>query len=356
MEKVHIFTHDDLDGIVSAAMYKNYFQHDNPCRIRAVPSGCRGERFNRLIDWEVKEGDKLVVLDFEIHHRANLWIDHHFEHTIGSEPVYGEKVVYDPRARSAAELVYKYIDDEDFTSDYLADVSKIDINEYESVEEIFTSKTPMMQLRAEMEMMVQNDHALARIAETISACEMCIEDALWILGINHRTVDEVRNEAGRCRKFMTSYGDVVVLSQIRPNQFPRYSEYLMAPNAKYSIRTTKAPNDRFQVQVGANKWAAKNDVNIGKMMSSLKSAESGGGHFNVGGGRILASKYEDAITEILSHLNDGADVEKYAVDKNDPVEKRAREMVKNAGVKINEARDMASKVDGEPESDDGPQG
>ena len=71
-----------------------------------------------------------------------------------------------------------------------------------------------------------------------------------------------------------------------------------------------------------------------------------GGHYNVGSGTILESNINEFIDMISKLLNNEEDIEmeKYGVDKADPVEKKAEDLIKTGEAKdISEARDVATK-------------
>jgi hypothetical protein len=186
---------------------------------------------------------------------------------------------------------------------------------------------------------------------------MNISEANYLMRINSYYVKELEKNAMKIKNSIVLSKWISIVNQKRENQYPRYSELLINPKIKYCIRITNIGNN-IKISIGYNRWHhLKNECNIGKSIGFDYVTESGG-HFNVGSAIIKSDFVDRFIDDISRILNEEDDMEKYAVDKNDPVEKKAEELVKTGEAKnIFEARKEASNVTPEPaveEDVDGP--
>jgi oligoribonuclease NrnB/cAMP/cGMP phosphodiesterase (DHH superfamily) len=346
----HLFFHDDVDGIIGAALF---LKNQVPGRYRLYPvsSSWRGDKFNYLISsLFIKPGDKRVIIDYQYHKNADVWIDHHFNESFGECEIRNTKMLYNPKSPSAARLVHEYIKSinpsVDYDTSFLFHVDIVDSGAYKSVEQIFRDKSPIMILRAYLERSYPSEMAYCRIVERIAGSNMNIKDALYTLRIGAFYVKDVEQEALKIKNSIVVSNKISFVTQRRKNQFPRYSEYLVLPDVKYAIRLTNIGNNNIYFQVGYNKWQKEpNDVNIGITVSKMiPIIISGGGHFNVAAGVMkceMENTFIDEISKLLNH--EEVDMEKYAVDKSDPIEQKAESMIKTGSAKnINEARSKAS--------------
>ena len=352
----HLFFHDDVDGIIGASLFlKNHI--NEKYRLYPVSSSWRGDKFNELISsLFIKPGDKKVIIDYQYHPKCDIWIDHHFNETFGECEIKNSKMIYNPKSQSATRLVFDYglmvngVDRVDYDTSFLYQVDIIDSGSYKSVEQIFKDKNPTMILRAFLERMFPADMTYCRIVELIAKNNMSIKDALWILRISAYHVKELEQEAMKIKDAAIISNKISIVNQRRKNQFPRYAEYLALPEIKYSIRLTNVGNNNIYFQLGFNDWQKEaNDINIGKKISGLQGSiiTSGGGHYNVAAGMMkseMENTFIDEITKILNH--EEVDMEKYAVDSTDPIEKKAKEMIKTgSAATIADAREKASKTE-----------
>lgn len=367
----HIFFHDDVDGIISAALILRYVVRDRLYTLRPVRTSQRGDKFNKMID-DVDGGpnDELIIVDYQHHKDADLWIDHHFNKTIGDMGFVDAKQIYNPRAKSAARIIYDHIATGPIgkfmpIGNHIVHMTDmIDSAGYNSVDYIFNSTVPMMVLKAYLEQMtIFLDSTYCRIVEVISACDFDMEEALFVLGIDDTVVDSLRRSAKNIEKAMVINGPVVITEMNRLYAFPRYAEYIAKPDAKYAFRIVHLGGGKIQTDIGFNQWGNfTNEVHIGEMLGSFDYTISGGGHHDVGGSIITEDKMERHIDDITTILNPEesvaeAEMEKVGVDQEvDPVEKKAAEMVKTGEAgNIDKAREKASKekegVEGNVQSD-----
>lgn len=351
MEINHIFFHNDLDGIVCAAifLYKNL---KSKYRLYSVSSSMRGEKFNELfLSVPKSDKDKKIILDYQYHKEADLWIDHHFNPEFGECQVVNDKIIYDPKRDSATDLVFEFIAPGSFGSQFvnhdLNMINIIDSCKYNSIKQIFQDKSQPMILRAFLEKAFPAEMTYCRIVEVLANSGLDFCDALYKLKIDSSHVRELEKNAIQIKNSIIKNKNISIVNQRRKEQFPRYSEYLIDQNIKYAIRLTPVGNNNIYFQIGYNMWHSDpNKFNISKMLTSFvgKLIVNGGGHFNVGAGIVKEANIEKLIDEMSIILNEEESMEKYAVDSTDGVEKKAAELVKEGSAKnLNDARKMAAE-------------
>ena len=305
----------------------------------------RGEKFNTFYNNIVKaKNDKDIILDYQYNKNADLWIDHHFNPEFGDCEVYNEKVYYNPKSLSAAHLVKSFFDTNNNFSDLICYVNVIDSATYKSVSQIFNDSCAVMQLRAYLEQNHLDDMIYCRIVEMIDTCDMGIDDAMYRLRIGSYYIRELTKKALKIKNSMIIAKKISITNQKVIKQFPTYSEYLISPEIKYTVRLTNIGNGNIKFSVGYNQWhEEKNMFNLGKLVH-LDYTPVSGGHFNIGSGivkEIDLNKFIDYISKTLNEEEDSC-MEKYAVDKNDIIEKTADELVKTGEAKnMPEARVLA---------------
>lgn len=353
-----IYFHDDVDGIVSAALILKHVVKGNPYLLQPVKSSQRGDKFDHIIKNRSYKREPCIIVDYQHHELADLWIDHHYNKAFGDDPVNTKDMAYNPKAKSAARVIRDMVKKSQLGQFTEIDESIINMTDmidsagYESIEFIFSSKHPLMMLKAYLEQMsIQLSWSYCRAVEAIVVSDFKLEDAMLMLGITPETVESLRNSAKNIGKAMVVNGGVAITEMKRLYAYPRYSEYFVRPDMKYSFRIIHLGGDRIQTDVGFNQWGNfTNEINIGQMLGGFDYTISGGGHHDVGGSIITADKLEQHIDDITSALNPEdpvveEEMEKVGVDKKaDSVEKKAGEMVKTGEVdNLNKAREKAAK-------------
>jgi len=360
----HLFFHNDVDGIVTAAMYIAFplrghamIADDHDIILHPSQSSNRGAIFSSQIKSLVdKKNSRIVVVDYEHTPHAVLWVDHHHSDKLGPSPVINSRVLYNPNELSAARVYLNaLIDDwklerkEVNCTQLIDQVDRIDTAGYINIKEFFEDTSPIMCLSAYLETEFPSSMMFCRIVEMLSNKILNVERAMKCLEIDERYVENLRNKAQAASKTMVVYQNFSVIEQQRPNQFPRYSEYYFKPDLGYAIRITKNSGGQLYIQIGANKWSTrKNEINIGNMLNQLSYKKTGGGHFNVGG-CVINAKYRDRfLDDMCINLNGDYDMkeemEKYGVAPDDPIEQAATEMVKTGQApNIQDARMKAQK-------------
>ena len=359
MVRYHIVFHDDIDGIVSAAIFLRHTVKGSSYRLYPVASSQRG-RLGKLVDsMGLETNDFLAILDYEFHPMANLWVDHHFNRTIGPLPVINDKVMYNPTYASAARLLYdNLLTKQTYPNAFLKHVDMIDSAGYPTVQYAFTNNHPLMMLRAYLEINRKTEHLLCRVVETIAKTCFDLPDAMFRVCIDYRSVKSMSDLAVKSKKFTTVFQNTSLIMQKRPEQFPRYSEFLNLSSIQYTIRISPIDGQTSIVQIGYNNWhKKKNSLNIGEFCHNSIYLKSGGGHYNVGGGQIKKDNIGSFIESSIITFNGEGSMEKYGVDKEDPIEQKAAGLVKTGSAgDIEKAREQVTEketdIDGGPGSTD----
>jgi len=358
MNKIHhIVFHDDIDGIVSAAIYLHDHVLDDMYILYPASSTSRGDEFKLMVqNINLKtDYDFLVILDYEYHEKCDLWIDHHWSRSMGDKPIINDKVIYDHNSPSAARLVSRFLKSDisvvPYSDKFLDMVDIIDTANYITVDQIFNDTHPLMILRAYIERSFHSDMMLCRIVEMMSKNHFYLERTLYQLRLSETIVTELqKNDVDKTKEAMVISGNLSIIRQGRPGKYPRYAEFYIQPEVKYAVRLSNIKKNKVYFQVSYNKWYEKeNKINIGRLLSGISYLESGGGHFNVGGGIVMDRHRERLLDDLCINLNDGEssmtdeEMEKVGVDKeNDPIESKAESMVKTGSAKdIAEARKKA---------------
>jgi len=362
-KRFHIFFHDDIDGIVSAAMVLTSFVRKHSYRLYPVKSAIRGDKFNKLIE-KVEGGDNntIIIVDYQFNERAHIWVDHHFDKDLGNHVVKNGKLFYDPNAKSAARVIYNWFQDDPILKGtinpaIITMVDLIDSAGYASVDYVFSSLEPLMILKAYIERLsVFVDSTFSRLVELISLYNFDINKVLFTLGVDYHIIHDLKQSAESIEKVMVINGCMGVTEMNRLYAYPRYAEFFVRPDVKYCVRIINLGGERIHIDIGYNSWHVKpNHLHIGKMLGALDYPISGGGHPGVGGAIIHESDLERFIDDACVQINgpeDSVDMEKYAVDKTDPIEEKADEMVKTGQAESKDkAREEAVKKEegGKPE-------
>lgn len=353
----HIVFHADVDGIFGAALFLHKSLGDGMDNYVLHPalSSQRGDRFKeRVIHMNLAPDDELVIIDYENHDRSTLWIDHHFNPRMGDKPVKTNNIYYDSSKDSAAglvaEMLYgkKYSDD---VSDLVLAADMIDRGKYPEIKYAFDSTDPAMLMRARIEHGFPAEMMFSRIVETLSDVDFDLVKANRRLDITEHDSNKLRADVDKVKRHIVIFNKISLIRQTRPSQFPRYAEYYLFPDIKYSVRASAISKTKLNIQIGFNKWQDEpNELNIGKFLMSL-SYVRGGGHKDVGGANMDPEIFERFMDDLSiethneeEEMPQEEEMEKYAVDQTDPVEKKAEEMVKTGAAKnIDEAREKASE-------------
>jgi hypothetical protein len=219
----------------------------------------------------------------------------------------------------------------------------IDSAGYSDVKFIFESDHPLMILRAYLEPAFPSEMMYCRIVEMLVSTGFNVGTALKRMRIGYESVENIKNISKKISKDMVVFGGCSVVNQNRQGLYPRYAEYFVRPDLEYAIRISIAGPHQKYIQIGHNQWCGKsNTKNLGEFMRNL-SYVKGGGHFNVAAG-VIQNEYEQKFLDDADlHFHKDKDMmEKYGVDKDDPVESKAQELVKT-GMDLSKAREKSQQ-------------
>jgi len=355
MDKVHhIVFHDNIDGIISAAMYLNSIVVNDTYRLYPMSSIGKKEKFELIIkSMKLKPIDFLVILNYENHRESSLWIDHHWSKEIGNDPVINSKVIYDPHASSTARLLNEYLKPISiiYSNSFLDMVDTINKSNYKSLKQIFNDTHPLMVLRAYIEKSFRSEMMFCRIVEMLSSTNFNFKKALYQLKLNRRIIFELQKDVEKTKKAIVISDNMSIIRQSRLGKYPRYAEFYINPKVKYSIRLSTISQNRVYFQIDYNRWHNQlNEVNIGHLLSGIEYLVKSNGHHNIGDGIVHEDNVERLLDNLCINFNNGGlsmteEMEKVGVDKEyDPIESKAESMVKTGESKnIDEARKKASK-------------
>ena len=241
----HVMFHADIDGIMSAALFLHSADLiDREYKLYPLLSSTRGDKFKAVVKkMKLTDEDSLSIFDFEHHERANLWIDHHPNQSLGHDPVSTERVNYDPRCKSTFELVFRHFKDTIKDSDFLEHlnylqgfVNMVDSASYPNAGYIFNDETPGMIMYAYLETSFPSEMMFSRFVEIITRSNLYLPDVVSTLNITPAYVEDMRDRAKEIKHRIEIYGNFSLVRQKRIHQYPRYSENYVVPDIKYNIR------------------------------------------------------------------------------------------------------------------------
>lgn len=306
-KKSAIVFHDDIDGIVSAALYCHFNEIFTPT-LHPAQSTRRSRLDKVLLDFKSR-GFETVVLDYAYSEHADVWFDHHMANRKVRE-------MYDVRQRaksiggkcdfreqSCAQIVLDYYrgKDDPRATELCEAANMYDTAKFPTSDFVFKNKSPFNILYAGLEnanikaRTHMSSLAVVGLIHYLRYHDCSIDDVVGLVGITGGEVDTLMNRAKGARKHMVKFGDLII-SQCRFGEIPRYAEYMPIGEkralAKYACKIEALPQSKvFKVSLSYNGWHHEsNMLDIGKFLMSLNYLPRGGGHFNVGGGEI---KYHD---------------------------------------------------------------
>lgn len=304
---MHIYFHEDFDGVVSAALVAMYFRdehHDYDIHFHPVDYD--------IPHWESRAlKSPSCVVDFKYHPNCDYWFDHHScakgdinkirEQYADKYKPKDQKLYCDPKTKSCASLIgYKLLlkpfnfmlsDAADYIDS--AEYSSVDIACFGQEEEIKLNKIITHR--------------------TLSLTQIC-EDLLEFGSIYDIMKTSKYNEAHKdawlleCKSFLTYMGasessetnHIVEYDMFNQGIFNRYLPFWEYPKCEYAIGLI-GTNDNISIAVGKNPWNDKpGRLHVGNLCKKL----GGGGHEDVGGIHVdNISKADDIYDEIIKELN-----------------------------------------------------
>jgi hypothetical protein len=321
-----VFYHNDADGIIGAALFlHNTIGHAKTADyvLHPVQSQSRDSIDEKVKAARSHRDERVVIIDYQYSPHADLVIDHHYSSFLGDKFIKNDKLIYDPKAKSCVQVIYDHIMNYKCRSSFNDDgvipseggikevveiANMIDSAQYPDNKFFFESDHPAMILNHYISAQPFNANVYNRIVELLWKNCLDVERTLYTLNINTKAIlKSIQDSAKSFEKNLVKNNDFSIAFIKRKNQFPRYAEFYINNDIRYTIRSFPISGDRCQVQFGYNEFHEKsNTFNIGLYASNKeRSGEviSGGGHFNIGSVIIETSKRDEYIDELIATIN-----------------------------------------------------
>ncbi len=317
MQKIKVYYHEDLDGIMSSILYSKLLLDNDYSKVRFDYEGVNYDGSNwQDLNLKSKEQDQIVVVDYLYNPTCNLWFDHH--------PTGWGKIVpteflgnFDPTGRSCCEVIFntpsrEKFKDEELIQKIVSEVNMIDYALYPSIDTVYNPKTFGPKFRmADME---SSDEAyrtelIKMFSQDRSLFYKLLDGYLpWSVEWRFNRT-QVKLEEGY-KAFVTVAKEeegVVFFETVKYHKFDRYFPFRWKPSSKYTtyIRDMTWIGKGYHVAVSQNPW------NIQKKSHSIKTiceSYGGGGHEGVGGIHVNDSieKAREIMLEVKEALKNEA--------------------------------------------------
>lgn len=283
-----IVTHTDLDGVMSAVLLKEVFDIDDV--VFTEPADIQSGKF-------VPEKTDIVC---DLPKSGGLWFDHH----PGQTPDKDRKCYYNPKAKSAARVIF-----ETYKLEQLGAI----VNEVDRIDSATITKESIL-----------NPSPMDIISITIRSgdIEKDNEYRLFLINmlsfiepdqlIKHNIVEDRYNakkevwkkDKNEVKKIIKFVGNrIAIIDSVSYGEdYPKfllYEPYIDHPELLYLITARTSSESTVKIAVGSNIFR-KNDnkIDIGAIMSEL----GGGGHFGIGGADVNLDGYKNVIQAIVDKL------------------------------------------------------
>lgn len=313
---MHIYFHEDFDGIISAVLVARYFRDKhNDYDIHFHP-----------VDYHLKYWESTAlespscVVDFKYHPNCDYWFDHH--HDLGYESLkvreqYSDKyklkeqkLYCDPEARSCAFVVHERL----FPNrEYLMLVDAadyIDSAAYPSVDQACFGTAPADRLNR---IITNRTLSLSQICKDMFVLDNYFHMIIRLMRTpkyNEAHKDTWYIECKRFIKYLDQSGSVmnnhiVEYDMLDRGRFNRYLPFWEYPECEYAVGftgDTEEDSNSIRIAVGKNPWNNKpGRLHVGKLLKRLD--KGGGGHTDVGSVRVdNLIRSGDIYDEIIKEL------------------------------------------------------
>lgn len=306
---VKIVTHDDFDGVVSAALCSLANGIDNFLFSGPVS----------ILDTGLEIGSDTIVCDLPHHPNAGLWFDHHTGNLEdyrlkGGDPeavseTFGEE-------KSCARVVYRYYQDRgvafpDFMGETVEEADTVDSFDYQGLEDWqrgtpgkILSDTLRITFRSRGDRNRYMRHLIRRIRE-VPLAELLSDPEVRDKARLYREMEEKsRSLIGKIASFRPEdpEEEVVLLDTtvlkhsphiIKSLAFLAHPKALAVLEVRSLFRQKRKTNDLvFSMSLSPSLEVASSGKNVGEIMRSLNM---GDGHRGAGAGRVHCRSKEDMI-------------------------------------------------------------
>jgi hypothetical protein len=308
--KLHIYHHNDFDGIASAAIFAKFLQIENDCDFNDIV-------FHQ-VDYDLKNKwlemtlqKPCAVLDYLYHPESDWWFDHHaapfLTHKKVIEHPYEDTLTtrWNPKALSCPSLFLSHLyhpfrKHYYFLQKQYSELIKwsdiIDGAKYKSPSDIYDRTNNYLNINKTLALCHCDEYVKLIIkASFYNDLSILIETAQYKDLLNN-VIEQEEKAIEIISKIIKVENQVAFFDQ-SPYDFPfqRYLVYHLYPNIYYRIGIFKK-KDSYSISINYNNWKKDNNskdeinkINLGKLCKKY----GGGGRFNVGG--ILKQTHQEAL-------------------------------------------------------------
>jgi hypothetical protein len=307
------FHYPCFDGLVSAVLASEFLENHEDWHIEKF----QPVDYTLRDSWLSSELKKpCAIVDFLYHPHADFWADHHQTSILtaaAKEDFQRRKskscLLFDPRARSCASLVFRHLHRFLTHKPYLKEMAewaeKIDSATYSSVEEAILGDAPALRIARTL---AGEDETGPEYAKFLLR-QMRDHDLSYVAALNEVKSREDRVRRGilkglkRVKARLTlERGDVAVFdARPRGDQvISRYAAYYFEPKARYSIAVVRSP-EGIRITAMRNPWKSFRSIPLGRAFAKF----GGGGHERVGAVQLSAdrrNRVHDVVKSLLSEM------------------------------------------------------
>lgn len=311
MQKVKVYYHEDLDGIMSAILYSKLLLDNGYSKIKFSYEGVNYDNKNwQDLNLKLNADEEIVIVDYPFNTSANLWFDHH-------ESGWGKIVPtefvgnFDAKSPSCCQVIFdtpgrEKFKDEDLILKIVKEVNMIDYAMYPSIDTVYNPKTFGPKFR--MAEMYESDtmyrtELIKMFCQDRSLFYKLIDGHLpWSVDWRYNKV-QVKLEEGYNQfiKVAKEEDGIVFFETLKYYKFDRYFPFRWKPNSNYTvyIRDFSWIGKGWHVAVSQNPW------NLSGRKHNIKEIcerYGGGGHIGVGG--IHVDQSLERAREILLEVKE----------------------------------------------------
>lgn len=303
--KFRLVTRSDFDGLVCAVLLRELdligdiiFVHPKDMQ-----------------DGKIDITNNDITTNLPYNKEAHLVFDHHLSETIRNSEI-GENYIIDPKAPSAARVVYEYYKKENkferISEEMMSAVDKSDSAQFtmedvlspsnwELLNFIMDARTGLGRYR---EFRISNYNLMMKLID--HCLDYSIEEILLLPDVKDRVevyqkhAKEFKNQLNSCSKLENK---VLIIDFREEEQIlagNRFIKYALWPECEISIQIIWGLRKQNTVfAVGKSIFNRASNFNIGELMLEY----GGGGHMNAGTCQIEHDKSEKVLAEIIERIN-----------------------------------------------------
>ena len=295
MADLTLYFHRDFDGVASAALVLRWLRNEAAATKAKLRTVDYGEPWS-----DIRLHKPCAVVDFLYHPDATHYWDHHvssfasdeWERDFQKRKDAGDRVWCDPAEPSCASLIARTIpslDSQSDVPDLVCWATVIDAARYRSVEQVFASEEPALQIN--LALAEGSDDFYAEVVRLLSGSPLSAVAALPV--VQQRFIDarDVQQRELEYFEQRVRYEEGIVSADASGEvlRLSRYAPYYFTRDALYSVVLYRE-SSRFKVVCMRNPWIEFESMDLG----ALCQRYGGGGHRRVGAVAFLPHDEERA--------------------------------------------------------------